>query len=95
MTDDMGAIAEACRTFLSVYNDQSVESPDPSVFGPAVTRLLWTLDGQPGDRFVLAPDRAKRLVEVLRSAGAHPSGLGSYAAANDANALADELEAQL
>lgn len=40
----------------------------------------------------LEPERVKRLLEVLRSAGAHPSGLGSYEAANDANALADDIE---
>jgi hypothetical protein len=39
----------------------------------------------------LEPERASRLVQVLRSAGAHPSGLGSYPAANDANALADDI----
>jgi hypothetical protein len=39
----------------------------------------------------LEPARVSRLVEVLRSAGAHPSGLGSYPAANDANALADDI----
>lgn len=43
----------------------------------------------------MEPERAKRLVEVLRSAGAHPSGLGSYPAANDANALADDIEQML
>lgn len=42
--------------------------------------------------FQLEPERVKRLLEVLRSAGAHPSGLGSYEAANDANALADDIE---
>lgn len=40
----------------------------------------------------MSPARVKRLVEVLRSAGAHPSGLGSYEAANDANKLADDIE---
>lgn len=40
----------------------------------------------------LEPERTKRLIEVLRSAGAHPSGLGSYPAANDANALAEDIE---
>ena len=40
----------------------------------------------------LEPERVKRLLEVLRSAGAHPSGLGSYEAANDANMLADDIE---
>lgn len=39
----------------------------------------------------LEPERVSRLVEVLRSAGAHPSDLGSYPAANDANALADDI----
>jgi hypothetical protein len=43
----------------------------------------------------LEPERLRRLVEVLRSAGAHPSGLGSYEAANDAAQLADEIEDQL
>ena len=39
----------------------------------------------------LEPERVSRLIQVLRSAGAHPSGLGSYEAANDANALADDI----
>lgn len=43
-------------------------------------------------RIELEPERAKRLIEVLRAAGAHPSGLGSYEAANDANAFADDIE---
>jgi hypothetical protein len=41
------------------------------------------------------PERWKRLIEVLRSAGAHPSGLGSYEAANDANNFADIIETQV
>lgn len=50
--------------------------------------------GKPVGVVRLAPERVTRLIEILRSAGAHPFGLGSYEAANDANALADELEAQ-
>jgi hypothetical protein len=51
----------------------------------------------PRDRVTLQlePARARRLIEVLRSAGAHPSGLGSYPAANDANMLADDIEAMV
>jgi hypothetical protein len=41
--------------------------------------------------FQLEPERVSRLVEVLRSAAAHPSGLGSYEAASDAGALADDI----
>lgn len=48
----------------------------------------------PADRVTiqLEPDRAKRLLEVLRSAGAHPSGLGSYDLAADALELAVDIE---
>lgn len=49
-----------------------------------------------GDRInlQLEPERLTRLVEVLKAAGAHPSGLGSYEAANDANVLAEDLATQ-
>jgi hypothetical protein len=43
----------------------------------------------------LEPERAQRLFEILGAAGAHPSGLGSYEAANDALALRTDLLAQV
>jgi hypothetical protein len=39
----------------------------------------------------LEPERVTRLVEVLTSAGSHPSGLGSYAAAADALAFVEDI----
>lgn len=153
-TTDMGAVAEACRSFLALYDDQSVEKPEPSAFGPNIIRLLWAIDRKPGDPYMACPEgcgwevgpltrldggevrhvdnmlsnfmamsehlredhgamfpwedepgqdqrinlqlepaRVTRLLEVLQSAGAHPSGLGSYEAAADALAFAEDLGA--
>jgi hypothetical protein len=88
VTTDLDKVAEAARALVIAYDEGQHD------LGPSVVHLLWVIDGQPEDRIVLTPDRRKRLIEVLRAAGAHPSGLGSYEAAADALSLAEDLEAQ-
>jgi hypothetical protein len=96
-------------TTFVVWNDGEGNSnldPPPGVQG---VHAYVTVDGPDGEgdetitihyytdrvNLQLEPERAQRLFEILRAAGAHPSGLGSYDIANYAIALHDELTRQV
>lgn len=57
-----------------------------------VDRVIVPLLEPPGRITIqLEPERITGLVGILKSAGAHPANLGSYAAANEAFALAEDV----
>ena len=56
---------------------------------PVGTKTIPIMEGR--ITIQLEPERVTRLREVLGAAGAHPSGLGSYEAANDALGFAEDI----